>query len=339
MMDTAAIEDRSFCTDVLPEVSRTFALSIAALPPNLRAAIEAAYLLCRIADTIEDDRALPAAVREKLFDAFEDALSDARASALERLTAQHRLGRGTDSSRLCTGTSQVFRCFHALPGSQRAAIRPHVAELARGMREFAQDDRRTLRDVAELERYCYFVAGTVGKLLTALFETEVPDLDESTLRFVRARSVSFGIGLQLVNIVKDVAEDFERGDCFLPADLARRHGVPLGELLERRHRDRALRVVRDVCDLARGHLRNACAYTLSWPAPQASEIRMFCAVPLALALATLDEVEKGEDTLARGATPKVTRAFVVRIFAEARSAVRSDDQLRSMFDGLARGAA
>src|SRR5262245_5476136 len=179
------MDDRSFCTDVLPEVSRTFALSIAALPESLRAPIEAAYLMCRIADTIEDDRRLSRAARESLFDAFDDALTHGRSSALEGLAALHALGTGTESCRLCTGTGPVLRCFPALPVAQRSAIRPHILELARGMREFGDDDRRTLRDVAELERYCYFVAGTVGKLLTALFEREVPSLDEATRRGVR----------------------------------------------------------------------------------------------------------------------------------------------------------
>ena len=38
----------------LQEVSRTFALTIPQLPPGLRDVVGNAYLLCRIADTIED---------------------------------------------------------------------------------------------------------------------------------------------------------------------------------------------------------------------------------------------------------------------------------------------
>jgi farnesyl-diphosphate farnesyltransferase len=330
--------DRLFCADVLSEVSRTFALSIAALPGRLRAPIEAAYLVCRIADTIEDDRRLAADLREQLFDAFDEALGDDRSGAvLDRLAVASELGRGTESQRLCAGTRKVFRCFHALPLSQRSAIRPHIAELARGMRELAP--ARPFREVCELERYCYFVAGTVGKLLTAIFELDVAGLGESARRFVRARAVAFGIGLQLVNIAKDVAEDFERGDCFLPADLAARHGVPLAEVLETRHRSAALGVVQDVCTLARAHLRHARAYTLAWPADAAHDVRVFCAVPLALALATLVEIESGRGVLLRGATPKVARSMVVRIFADVRRAARSDEALGAMLDNLENGAA
>jgi farnesyl-diphosphate farnesyltransferase len=327
--DTA---DRAFCAEMLPHVSRTFALSIAALPDDLRHPIEVAYLLCRIADTVEDDAHLEPRVRLQMFDAFDDALgpegTPTDAARIERLAHEHDLGTG-ESHRLCLGSRHVFRCFHALSPAQRSAIRPHVAELARGMREV-----RRIDNVDDLERYCYFVAGTVGKLLTALFEQSVPSLDETTKGALRARAVAFGTGLQLVNIVKDVAEDFERGECFVPTEMAARHGIPLAELLEPRHREAAMRVVHELCALAREHLRHARAYTLLWPPDEGSEIRMFCAVPLALALATLKEVESGKDTLVRGATPKVTRELVGDVIDRARRAVGSDVELAAMFDSL-----
>ena len=43
---------------LLPGVSRTFALTIPQLPEPLRVPVTNAYLLCRLADTIEDEPAL-----------------------------------------------------------------------------------------------------------------------------------------------------------------------------------------------------------------------------------------------------------------------------------------
>lgn len=326
-------EDLAFCRELLPEVSRTFALSISVLPSRLKSAIEVSYLLCRIADTVEDDHRLTTAARERLFDAFFDELAAPRLCTFERLAAEHALGGNDAEKRLCADASRVFRCFHALGPAQRAAIRPHVAELADGMRQLGST-RHALADVAALERYCYFVAGTVGKLLTALFEDATPSLDDATRAKLRARAVSFGIGLQLVNIVKDVAEDWERRERFIPDELCARHGVPPDELLAPSRRPAAMRVVGDVCALARERLRHAREYTLLWPAREAADVRMFCAVPLALALLTLREVERGDDALRCGATPKVSRAVVARVLVEARQAVHSDDALRRMFDGL-----
>ncbi|HJX20180.1 MAG TPA: squalene/phytoene synthase family protein, partial [Steroidobacteraceae bacterium] len=57
----SGISDEVYQDQILPHVSRTFALTIPQLPPGLRTAVTSAYLLCRIADTIEDEPALSAA--------------------------------------------------------------------------------------------------------------------------------------------------------------------------------------------------------------------------------------------------------------------------------------
>ena len=47
--------DEAYQDQILPLVSRTFALTIPQLPASLGGPVTSAYLLCRIADTIEDD--------------------------------------------------------------------------------------------------------------------------------------------------------------------------------------------------------------------------------------------------------------------------------------------
>src|SRR5258708_22218288 len=56
-MDSVS-SDEVYQDQILPHVSRTFALTIPQLPAGLRTAVTCAYLLCRIADTIEDEPAL-----------------------------------------------------------------------------------------------------------------------------------------------------------------------------------------------------------------------------------------------------------------------------------------
>jgi farnesyl-diphosphate farnesyltransferase len=53
--------DEVYQDQILPRVSRSFALTIPRLPLDLRTPVTNAYLLCRIADTIEDESALSAA--------------------------------------------------------------------------------------------------------------------------------------------------------------------------------------------------------------------------------------------------------------------------------------
>src|SRR5208283_4031591 len=54
----SGMSDEAYQEQILPHVSRTFALTIPQLPAALRLAVTNAYLLCRIADTIEDEPAL-----------------------------------------------------------------------------------------------------------------------------------------------------------------------------------------------------------------------------------------------------------------------------------------
>jgi farnesyl-diphosphate farnesyltransferase len=302
----ASVEDRRACAAWLPRVSRTFALSIELLPDSLREAVRVAYLLCRVVDTIEDEPRLPLRSREELFDQFDQLLADVEADPSPFEERCERLGLGGEGAdgELCRGAGAVFRCYRDLPDSQQRALTPSVAAMSSGMREYcrraADEGQLRLRDLDDLERYCYFVAGTVGELLTALFEQSVPVLEAERRAAVRERAISFGLGLQLVNIVKDVATDWQRGDCFLPVELARDHGIELAQLLEPLSRDAALKLVSAVCQRAWHHLERAREYTLLWPSPQADAVRLFCTVPLALAFASLHEVERGDDTLRPG---------------------------------------
>src|SRR5215217_349390 len=67
-----ARESRAFAEFALDRVSRTFALNIRVLPEPLRAQVLYAYLYCRMADTLEDDAALPASEKARLLAAFAD---------------------------------------------------------------------------------------------------------------------------------------------------------------------------------------------------------------------------------------------------------------------------
>jgi nucleoside-diphosphate-sugar epimerase/phytoene/squalene synthetase len=368
-------DDSAFCDAMLPRVSRTFALSIQALPSSLREAVSVSYLLCRVVDTIEDDPKIRGA-RADLFDAFDAALAGGDIQRLEALARAADLGP-TDAERELVGRSgAVFGAYRALPPGQQRAIYPHVAEMSQGMREYsARADASSaglrLTDLADLERYCYFVAGTVGGLLTSLFLPTVPpgavwppasprSSDDAREAWLRERAKSFGLGLQLVNIVKDVASDLERGDCFLPEALAEAHGVPLDRLLDPAYRKNGLALIRAICHAARGHLDKASEYTLAWPVSrepdgEASQdgpesgtqrrataprdaiaggeaIRLFCSVPLALAYATLREVEEGRASLVQGRAPAVSGALVQAVFAEAVRSVRDDAALASLFE-------
>ena len=331
-----AQRDAAWCRRLLPRVSRTFALSIAMLPPSLRDAIGDAYLLCRIVDSVEDDPRLSLEERTRLFETFDAVLGDDAMDekTFESAARAESVGETAAERELCAHAGSVFRAFRSLDRAQRDAIRPKVLEMSRGMREYSTrahaEGRLRIRDVPDLERYCYFVAGTVGGLLTELFALETPNVSAETLEKLRDLAVPFGIGLQLVNIVKDVAEDSKRGVCFLPESFAAREQITLDQLLDPNSREEAMRVVARTCELAEEKLRAAQAYTLLWP-ERAQPVRLFCAVPLALALASLEEVKNGRSALVQDETPKVGRAVVFAIVREAVAAAGSNRELAALF--------
>ncbi len=335
-------QDAAFCRRILPRVSRTFALSIGMLPPPLRDAVGNAYLLCRTVDSIEDDARLPFDRRVALFDAFDAVLRDDTRGegAFERAARDAGVGETPAEEELCAGSGAVLREFRALDRSQREAIRPRILTMSSGMREYATRAAREgglrMRDLEDLQRYCYFVAGTVGELLTDLFALEVPTVDPATLATLHRLAVPFGVGLQLVNIVKDVAADLEHGTCFLPMSLVEREGIAVEELLDPDRRAEATRVVEALCEVADEKLRDAEAYTLAWPADRAHAVRLFCSVPLILARASLEVVRDGEDTLVPAATPKIGRDEVFQIVRDVLVAVSDDRALAALFASHAR---
>jgi len=117
-------EDWAFCRDILPRVSRTFALGIRLLPAELSRPVAVAYLICRIADTAEDHPALSVADRRSLLEEVDRAMSDPTASFGEiravRWPSDQALGG------LMEHADRVLREFRRLPAADQAAVAPWV---------------------------------------------------------------------------------------------------------------------------------------------------------------------------------------------------------------------
>jgi farnesyl-diphosphate farnesyltransferase len=123
---------------------------------------------------------------------------------------------------------------------------------------------------ADLDRYTFGVAGSVGLLLSDLWAWY------NGTQTNRLQAVGFGRGLQAVNIVRNRGDDLARGVDFFPPGWRVEH----------------------MLRYARRNLALADAYTRGLPA---GPVREFCALPLALAHATLQAVEQGGEKLSRAA--------------------------------------
>ena len=327
--------ERQWVAETLPKVSRTFALTIRLLPRALEHPVAVAYLLCRIADTIEDSAALTAAEKSTLLGEFRAAIGGGGTAGLARAFA----AADTDDTRLARDAHLALAAFHRLPGTMQVRIRPHVEEMCEGMAEFARargDGAAlyALPDTAALDRYCYYVAGTVGHLLTGLFADEAPGIDDARRERLAALATSFGLGLQLTNIIKDVAADRERGWCFVPADLCRAHGFAPTELLAISQNGAAREAMAVLIAKARAHLDDALAYCTLLPR-SAYGIRMFCLLAVNLAVRTLRLAETDPRLLDPREKVKITRAQVRSTLLMTALTAPSNGLVRAYYGALA----
>jgi farnesyl-diphosphate farnesyltransferase len=289
---------------LLIATSRTFALAIPLLPEPTRLEVTLSYLLFRVADTFEDAASWPRALRiEALarFDALLAAPDREEIAAVSRYWADEVPCEQIGYRDLLAGLPAVLDSFFALSPAAVELIREHVLRTSRGMAGFVarttDEGELRLRDIPDLQAYCYVVAGIVGELLTELFLLGRPWL-EPVAAELRARSRAFGEGLQLVNILKDSASDATEGRRYLP------EGVERAEVMA----------------LARRDLQAAREYVLALQSAGAERgVVAFNALPVRLATASLDRIEQV------GPGSKLTRPEVYAIVQRLNRALDQNE--------------
>jgi len=321
---------------ILPGVSRTFALTIPQLPPPLYRAVANGYLLCRIADTIEDEEALAPPVKRRFHDRFIRVVegnepAEPFAAELVPLLSGSTLAAERE---LVDHTATVVGLTHAFSPIQRAALCRCIQVMCRGMELYEAGGSAGLADVAELSRYCYYVAGCVGEMLTTLFCDYSEEIGRHQARLATL-AVSFGQGLQMTNILKDVWDDRQRGACWLPRDLFARHGVDLADLATGVDRAAFAAGMEELVGIALAHLRNAVTYVTLIPAHERG-LRNFCLWAIGMALLTLRKIHRNPG-FSRGAQVKITRRSVKATILTSRVAGGSNAALRGLFALLVRG--
>jgi farnesyl-diphosphate farnesyltransferase len=215
--------------------------------------------------------------------------------------------------------------------------------MAGGMLQF--QNRKSpggLNDSADLDRYCYFVAGVVGEMLTDLFCDHSPEIAERREKLF-ALAASFGQGLQMTNIIKDLWDDRSRGACWLPRSLFKGSGQGTGEPAQRTPGEFLQGVstesfqtgLTEMILITRKHLKNALTYTTLIP-PEESGIRKFCLWAIGMAVFTLRNIDKKRD-FKSGSDVKISRRTLKSIILVSNLALRNNFLLERMFDLATRG--
>ena len=192
--------------------ARTFSLTLDLLPRSLRDPLGVAYLLARASDTIADSASMPAARR----------LTVLRGLALRMESGDTGPWPSIDGEGYSPSQEELIRAlpilFSVLDGRVdreellllwRTILRGQIFDLERfvpGVEPLGRE---------ELELYCDLVAGSVGVVWTRLIAMHAPGTLRRPVSEMEALAAGYGRGLQLVNILRDRAEDRLLGRCYL----------------------------------------------------------------------------------------------------------------------------
>ncbi|WP_076148644.1 phytoene/squalene synthase family protein [Natrinema saccharevitans] len=313
--------DLPYCHTVVQDVSRTFALTIDLLNEPLSDHICVGYLLCRIPDTIEDAAHIPAQSQRQLLQTYQAAIDPSESTSIYAFVDAVSpwvppRGESADWD-IIQAVPTVLATFETFSTPAKQAIRPQVQEMTSGMSQFIDrySDRPGLRIQTgpELDRYCHYVAGTVGALITDLLPKQ--SLPTAQIQTLERTAEDFGRLLQLVNIAKDVREDFlEEQNVYLPSEWLTAESVSQDQLLDDENQASVSRVLERVLDRARSCLDPAAEYIQVMPTGGGNTVAAWT-VPYLLAVATLRTLENQPTAALTTGKVKVSREEVHAILA------------------------
>lgn len=205
--------------ELLRRTSRSFYLTIRLLPRAVRGDVALAYLLARATDTIADTSTAPLPEKAALLRAL-------RAAAQSGVFPPYDGDRWVSSQSapaeqgLLRSLPGLWARMHAAKPGVRGLLVQVMDRLLEGQifdLERFGPDAPPLRD-AELERYTYLVAGSVGEFWDDLCRLKLCDYSPAPAEWMRTRARHYGQALQLVNILRDRCMDAALGRVYVQAD-------------------------------------------------------------------------------------------------------------------------
>ena len=223
------------CQKICKNASTTFYSSFSVLEQEKRHAVHAVYALCRkVDDLVDGDEEPVVTINEGLIEETkqrDSLLREIHSGTepfnpeeiyLQRLMAlvsiRNNLHRAS-VGKIHENDEPVFIALQDV--FKRFPIRLQDFEtIIEGM----EDDLFTVNCTTwdDLRSYCYKVASAVGLILIEIYGYKD--------RAARLHAIDLGIQMQLINVLRDVSEDYSRGRIYLPRDVLATHGLSLGDL-------------------------------------------------------------------------------------------------------------
>ena len=209
--------------NLLKDVSRSFYVSMRVLPKPMRDPISLGYLLARASDTLADTESLHAELRMEMLLGMREILEGGeRGRWLKRVKSEvipQQTHRGEQV--LLRHIDEVFQSFDSLESNEhRQSIFDVMNHILHGqtldIERFELSDDFLFTDDAQLEEYCYLVAGCVGEFWTEIGYSSLPSFSKQSEKTLKSWGGRYGRGLQLINILRDLPNDIKVGRCYLP---------------------------------------------------------------------------------------------------------------------------
>ena len=314
---------------ILRGVSRSFFLSLRVLPAPVRPQISLAYLLARASDTVADTKAVPRERRLELLRSMKAGdlrgvcrLASGQALPAERLLLENLHECGAALAGLETGDQALIRSLlDTIISGQMWDLETFPGENAA--------EASALKDEPELDRYAYMVAGCVGEFWTKICAAHCPAFGALDQGEMVSLGVRFGKGLQLVNILRDMASDL-RIVTHLPVAEPR-------ALLDPARRPEIQAMYLRRLDAALEHLDAGWRYTLKIP-PSLWRLRLACIWPIWIGLGTI-ELLRRSNPLDPAQRVMVSQGRVNGFLAKSVLFARSDRLLQRTYRNLRAAAA
>jgi farnesyl-diphosphate farnesyltransferase len=310
--------------DLLKQVSRLFYTTLTVVPADVRDQVSLAYLFARAADTIADtdliDRPRRLDYLSQLKAQFvSDQIAWGQIRSVQEAVAP--LQQQSSERVLLERLEDCFRLFQTFSADDRRRVQRLMTTLTQGMEMDltvfpgkSVADIVALKTMDDLDRYTYYVAGCVGEFWTDLMCAHRKSLASWNVREMSEVGVRFGKGLQLTNIVKDIAHDLLKGRCYIPEPMLTEAGLKPRDLLNQENLSRFRPVLSKLVRTAVEHLDQGWLYTMAIPRYE-MRLRLSCMWPILSAGESLRLVMTSPDLLNPAVKVKIPRSKVYQIMA------------------------
>lgn len=292
----AGDHSRELLKDILRDVSRSFYLTLRAIPAPLRKPIGIAYLLARATDTIADTEAFDAPTRLLKLDHLRDCILSTDPPPFKEEAFSSKQTTAGEST-LLRRVNETLAVFRELSPEDQGMIKAVLETITSGqeldLRRFqgaSKTNVMALEWEEQLDDYAYRVAGCVGEFWTRICARHLWSNKDVEIDVLIEDGIRFGKGLQYVNILRDIPADIAQGRCYIPLELLNKYGLTPRDLAIPSYEKRFRPVYDRLLAKATEHLEIGWRYTTHLPA-SSPRLKLACSWPVLIGKSTIGQLE------------------------------------------------